>query len=432
MIEADRDYLLARVRGDAAALCAARRSFAALLGAETNAARRLLAAETVAFTAAECGADPGPAFAAASKAARAAGEPWKARVYRDVAKGRFRPRFGDQAITRRIAAPPGTRSYVLGESVIHVKPGERIGAQVERTARDWISFQLGYDLTGSAPAPEAIIGWHEGARIRDILAATPATLLPLEGVIAARRDGRWLAADEKGVFRFEVLPDKLQYPSTRAWRDLALLVDTHGLSSLVEPSVREGARLVVGCGDHPEKMKAAFHLAARGVDVYFPCDRFVGEILGYDAPGTLIGSAPVRAGEGEAIIGDRPVTFSVDETIVAEDTHLNSNDRYYDAAARYFRNLALIVPLRLEVVTVDGAGESGKVVRRAEELGASAIALRVMTEEDAAPVRAWLAASPRNRAVLFHTAPYPAGYALFTDFPGQTTFGDPRPRFLSK
>ena len=66
---------------------------------------------------------------------------------------------------------------------------------------------------------------------------------------------------------------------------------------------------------------------------------------------------------------------------------------------------------------------------RADELAASAIGIRVETPEDAAPVRAWLAASEHHRAVLFHTAPYAEGYALFDEFPHQTTFGDPKPRF---
>ena len=103
--------------------------------------------------------------------------------------------------------------------------------------------------------------------------------------------------------------------------------------------------------------------------------------------------------------------------------------RYYDAPARYFRALSKLTPLRVEYVAVERPGQSSRVVSRAEELAASAIGVRVETAEDAAPVRAWLAASPRHRAVLFHTAPYPAGYALFDEFPKQTTFGDPKPRF---
>jgi hypothetical protein len=80
---------------------------------------------------------------------------------------------------------------------------------------------------------------------------------------------------------------------------------------------------------------------------------------------------------------------------------------------------------------VTGPGQAAAIVRRAEELHASAIAVRVWNDEDAAPVRGWLRASKTHRAVLFHTAPYPAGYALFGEFPKQTTFGDPRPRFVT-
>jgi hypothetical protein len=80
---------------------------------------------------------------------------------------------------------------------------------------------------------------------------------------------------------------------------------------------------------------------------------------------------------------------------------------------------------------VDGPGESYRVVQEAEAQQASVIAVRVETEEDYGPVAEWLAGSPHRRAVLFHTAPYPAGYRLFEEFPGQTTFGDPRPLFLT-
>ena len=102
---------------------------------------------------------------------------------------------------------------------------------------------------------------------------------------------------------------------------------------------------------------------------------------------------------------------------------------YFDSP-EVVRALSALIPLKVEYVAVVGAGQSSRVDSRAEELGASVIGVRVQTPEDAAPVRAWLAASPEHRAVLFHTAPYPAGYALFDEFPKQTTFGDPRPSFL--
>ena len=103
--------------------------------------------------------------------------------------------------------------------------------------------------------------------------------------------------------------------------------------------------------------------------------------------------------------------------------------RYYDAPARYFRALSSLSPIKADYVSVDGPGQSDRVVRRAETLGAAAVGVRVQTPEDAAPVRAWLLAAPSHRAVLFHTAPYPAGITLFDEFPRQTTFGDARPVF---
>lgn len=430
LIEADRKYLLSRVRGDHEGMCAARAAFQAVRDSGGDPARRLMIDEALAFTAADCGADAGAGFAQAARSAAAAGQPFKADVYRRLAQGNFTPRIGAVEIRRRLEVPPGTTAYALGASTIRVAAGERIGVQMERTVRDWLSYQLAWDFRERPASRDELIDWHEGSRLRDIMAAVPAEIVPLPGVLAVRHGDRWLAADDQGVFRFQVLNDKIQYPTTRVYKDVALLVDTHGIASLVEPAVRRGAGLVVGCCDTPFKAQAAWWLASLGVDVYYPCDRAAGELLGYEGRGTLIGSAPVRAQDGIAVIGDRPVKFTLAETVVVEDTDADGGNQYYDAPARYFRRLAESVQLRLEFVKVTGPDQSSRVVERAIALGAEAIAVRVRTAGDAQPVREWLAGSSSRRAVLFHTAPYPAGYALFNEFPLQTTFGDPRPRFL--
>lgn len=432
LLDADRRYLLARATNDHAALLAAREAFMALRASEKDPERRLMVAEALAFTAEECGANVGTWFARASQSALAAHQPFKADVYRRLADGTFVPKFGEVEIQRQLDVPPGTTAYILGASVIRVAPGERIGCQMERTVRDWLSYQLGWNFAQRSPTPEELIPWHEGSRLHDILDAVPAEIVPFPGVLAVRQGDRWLAADEHGVFRFQVLIDKIEYPTTRVYKDVALIVDTHGLSALVEPAVRRQAKLVVGCGDTPFKAEAAWWLSSLGIDAYFPCDRMVGDLLGYQGRGTLIGSAPVRAESGMAVIGDRPVRFSVAEKVVAEDTHADGGSQYYDAPARYFRRLAEALPLAVEYVEVTGPDQSGKVIERANEIGAEVIAVRVRTDADARPVREWLAGSRGRRAVLFHTAPYPAGYALFTEFPGQTTFGDPRPRFITE
>jgi hypothetical protein len=432
VLRADLAYLLARVEGSRESLCEGFEAFEAIRSTELQPSRALLVAETLAFTAEECGRDPLPLFRRSSELARAAGDTSKADIYSSVASGAYRPQFGDAVTVRKKSAPSGVRAYVLGESQIQVKQGWSTGVQIERTVRDWISYQMGHDFSEQAVRPAEVLGYHEGARLREILGGGGVTAHALSGTLAARSGSKWFAADEKGTFRFEVLPDKLQYPTTRAWGDLALLVDTHGISSIVAPALRHDVDLVIGCGDHPSKMKAAYFLASRGVDVYFPCDRFVGEMIGYDAAGTLIGSAPVRATANGAVIGDRPVLFRTEETIVVEDTMVRGVLQYYDAPARYFAHLGRMVPLRVDVVQVTEAGQAIRVTRRAVELGATAIGVRVWNEEDYAAVREWLARSPEHRAVLFHTAPYPDGIRLFDEFPSQTTFGDPKPRFITE
>jgi len=431
LVDAQRRLLIATVAEDRREACAARQAIEQLVADDVldDPARSLLATEIVAFTAESCGAEPAPLFRLASARARGASESWKGEVYLELAAGRFQPRTGSASIVKKLVVPDGATSFVLGASKIVVSAGSRVGAQVERTVRDWLSYQLAWDGRDRAVAESQILTWHEGARLRDLLQAAPVRIFPLAGALAVRYDGRWLAADGHGVFRYEVLEDKIEYPTTLVWRDIALIVDTHGLSALVEPARREGVSLVVGCGDYPDKMAAGFDLARAGIDAWFPCDRFAGDILGYDAPGTLLGSAPVRREGDRAVIGDRPIRFAIDESIVAEDFVGEGPLRYYDAPARYVRALAALVPVRATYVAVDAAGQSSRVVRRAEELGAEVVAVRVQTDEDAAPVRAWLRASPAHRAILLHTAPYPAGYALFGEFPRQTTFADPRPTF---
>jgi len=431
LLDAERKLILARLRPQGASLAEVFDSFRSLLGRERDRLRRLLVAETVAFLAREAGRDPARFFERAAREADRAGRFSKARIYRAAAAGSFEPAFGSTLIWRRPAVPEGVSAYLLGTSAIHVRAGLRVGVQAERTVRDWLSNQLGYGFGGRPVRTEDVLPWHEGARIRELLGFADVVVVPLFGSLAARHGERWFAADETGVFRFEVLPDKIQYPTTRAAGDLALLVDTHGLSALVGPALEEKVQLVVGCADYTGKIEAAYHLARHGVDVYFPCDRFVGDLVGHDARGTLIGSAPIRPEPGGAVIGDRPVRFRVDERIVVEDTTLGGELQYYDAPARYFRRLSELVPLPLEFVSVDGAGQSGRVVRRAEEMGSTAIAVRVWTEEDYGPVKEWLSRSRAHRAVLFHTAPYAAGYRLFQEFPEQTTFGDTRPVFVS-
>ncbi|MEB3323233.1 MAG: hypothetical protein VKI81_10470 [Synechococcaceae cyanobacterium] len=429
LVRADIRYLLGRVTEDHEEVCRSVDDLESLLIDLTDARRRRVVLEMIAFAAEDCDRDPTPWFWLAADAARDLGEHRKARLYASIASARFRPEFADGEIPRSLEVAEGARAFELGRSAIRVRPGDVVAPQIERTLRDWLSYQMRHDFAEREHGVDELLGYHEGARIRDVLKHVDAHVHPVTSTVVAWRDGQWFAPDELGVFRFEVLPDKVQYPTTRVHGDLALLVDTHGIASLVAGALDREADLVVGCGDSIGKAQAASHLARLGIDVYFPCDRFVGELIGYVGDGVLIGSGPVRSDRGVAIIGDRPIRFSIDETIVVQDTARTGRFQYYDAAARYFRRLSELAPVRFDVVEVDGSGQSDRVIARAGATGATAIALRVETDADYEPVRDWLAASADHRAVLFHSAPYPAGVRLFDEFPEQTTFGDPRPRF---
>ncbi|HSJ15337.1 MAG TPA: hypothetical protein VK939_13025 [Longimicrobiales bacterium] len=430
LVLADVRLMTARIAGDAAAACAARAAFAELAGAERDPPRRLLASETVAFMAAECGDAPAPRFREAAAAARAAAQDWKAGVYEQLAAGTFRPRWSLAEVRRELRVPAGATGYVLGASAIRVSAADTIVTQVERIARDWLSYQYDHDFRRNFAGGTAL-DYHEGARVRDLHAAGAGNVRVASGTLAIQVGTRWYAPDGDGVFRFAVLPDKVQYPTTRAWNGVALLVDTHGIAPLVEPALRLGARLVIGCGDDAGKVAAAFALAESGRNVYLPTDDFAAELIGYVAPGVIVGSAPVRPHpEGGALIGDRPVAFAFDEPIVVQRApELHGALRYYGAPARYFERLAEVLPLRVEYVDVDDAGQAARITARAAAIGARAIALRVWNEADGDAVRAWLAASPDHRAVLLHSVVYPAGHRLFEEFPRQTTFADARPVF---
>lgn len=217
VLRAELTYLLARVEGSPEKLCKSFDAFETIDASTLEPARALLVAETLAFTAEECGRDPLDFFRKAASFARSVGDDPKAAIYDAIIRKAFRPRFGDAVIVGKTAPPSGARAYVLGESAIHVAPNQVAGVQIERTVRDWISYQMAHDFSGVPARPEALLTYHEGARLREIVGAGKVTVHALSGTLAARSGSKWFAADENGGFRFEVLPDKLQYPTTRVW-----------------------------------------------------------------------------------------------------------------------------------------------------------------------------------------------------------------------
>lgn len=418
---------------------------------KANADRLLTANVNIAFSSRECGlTDASEAFERSANYAHKVGRFAESNALHQLSEGTFKPRFADSPITASIVVPRNAKSMVLGESYIPLTPGMRVGTQVERVYRDWLGAVwdganlMSWDFTRS-PVLLPIVrdeknrSHHEGALIEEIQKRVDVKVAPLFGTLIARNpnapdpddEGQWYAPDEKGVFRFKVLIDKVEYPTTHVLGNVGWITDTHGISAIVSQALEYKSQLVIGCGDYEGKMKAAFYLAQQGVNVTFPGDRFQDLLIGYHGNGTLIGTAPVhrvkgvqRGGTG-FVIGLQPVKFSLSELIIAEDTAARYPTQYYDAPARYFRRLSDFVPLHVKYVAVDGENQLDRILNAA----ALVVAVRIRTEDEDAMLREWLLRSPQNRAILFHSGLYPWAQGLFSDFPSQVTFGDLHPRF---
>ncbi len=334
-------------------------------------------------------------------------------------------------------------SIIIGETGITLRPGDRIVTQADRVKRDWLGLQSGQDLFGSqilttfserleynASELREDIGWHEGGRMKELAEAGVEPVVAY-GALVARLHDKWYASDENGIFRFEVPLDKLQYPATRFLRDdIAVVMDTHGVSMLVEQALRHNVSAVLSDCDHPGKVKAAEYLSGRGISVICYPDKYLYLALGHNL--SLVGSPPIEAKGDRVIVGARPLEISAKETIVVMNaTDLPYAIWYYQTPASYFSALKEAVPgLKLEFVQVNGFNQLANVVRKAEMLKSNVIAARVFNSNDYEVLKRWLYQSPKRKAILFHSSSYPYGYLLLSEFPEQTTFDDPNPRFV--
>ena len=356
-------------------------------------------------------------------------------------------------LRERIAAmKAGTKPavLVLGATKIVVPRGAVVGVQVDRVIRDihWTPSEM----DASVPAdrvpkgPAQVVPYMEGSLAADLMRIAGVSLLPLTPALVKldpKQPGYGHAADADGNHRFLIDSSKIEYATARRIApDLVELPDTHGFASVAATGARAKPFLVMACMDMPSKAAGALHLAERGIHAYGSTDRFGYELLGYrllrpDA-GTVIGSAPIRAGtNGGAVIGDQPIEIRLGETIVAQWTDRQTYPwQYNDSAWRYFAALDDLYGLGLDLVKVSAdAGALEKLIAVARERNASVVAVRVgkansedETRHDAQVLSRWLREDSRRRAVLFHTAAYEAGYKLFFDFPKQTTFGDLDPQ----
>jgi len=183
-----------------------------------------------------------------------------------------------------ISSPDNFSFIIIGNSSLNITDDDIIVSQTDRVVRDWLSYQIFSSPYGSIPSENLItdyeldrekllttfserlsynrsellpeIGWHEGARIRQIRSAVGVRHIAASDTIVKKFGNKWFAPNEKGEFIFEVPVDKVLYPTTKFLKeDLAIIEDTHGINMLVDQAIRHDATVVIGCCDNPGKKR---------------------------------------------------------------------------------------------------------------------------------------------------------------------------------
>lgn len=333
------------------------------------------------------------------------------------------------------AAPQNASMVVLGATNITVPQGATVVTQVDRVTKDpgsKLNNSLNSDFRPTSPSQ--LVPWMEGARVQELMKYANVTVIPATNVPVKKINNTWYGPDDKGNYVYAVDPGKMtdlrSQPSTDGTR---LATVTHGMNVMVPDAVKNHAYLVVACGDLPGKAQAEGYMNTKGINCYAPCDRFTYELLDKNASGTSLGTMPVRAlkdGKG-AVIGAQPISMNLKEKIIVQTTIKGYPDQYCDTPKRYFDGFEKTYGVKLDKVVVDAnTGQTNMVVDEAQKTGANIIAVRVLSDKDKGPVKDWLKKDPNHRAVLFHSAAYEPGYALFFEFPNQVTGDDTKPVFI--
>jgi hypothetical protein len=335
-------------------------------------------------------------------------------------------------------SPQNASTIVIGTSYIKVPEHAKVVTQVDRVIKDEASNYNINTPPGQSPTSlKQLVPWMEGARVTELMEYADVKVIPITGVPIKKINGNWYGPDDHGNFIFEVDPSKTGhlFSINGSNSDNKIEINTHGMNVMVPGAIKNNAFLVVACGDLPGKAKAEMYMAARGINCYAPCDRFTANVMGYNGTGVILGGEPIRPiinGTG-AVIGAQPVAINKNELIIVQTTNKTYPDQYCDTPNRYFTDLEKVynIKLNLDVVNAN-TNQTNLIINEAEKTGANVIGVRVETPQDKKPVEAWLKANPNHRAIIFHSAAYPPGYSLFSEFPKQVTGQDPRPVFIKQ
>jgi hypothetical protein len=277
------------------------------------------------------------------------------------------------------------------------------------------------------------IGWHEGGRMRDLKNNLNIEAKTAVGTIIAKKDNKWYASDDKGIFSFEVPLDKVSYPTTRFFTpDIAMIIDTHGVNMLVEQAIRKEANVVLSDCDHEGKTKAAIYLSKHNISVICFPDRFTHMALGHDA--NLVGSPVWRFENNSMIYGDSPLLLEKYDDIVVTNADLGKSYAvwYYTTPFFYFSFVNMTFPLNITVSTIDDFGQLDKVFDIARQKNINIVATRIFNKDDYTKAKEWMDENKERRIILFHSTMYPYGIKFMQEYINRVSFNDPNIKPVAK
>ena len=367
---------------------------------------------------------------------RQLGVEWRAGLLEKLVKNEKLELEFDTSEIKPVLNLSGKEKIVIGNTKVEIKKGDTVVTQVDRVFRDWLGAQMqnspfrgnilnvfSEKWTLSEEELREDIGWHEGGRILDIKNNVDINHVPAVGTLVAKKNNKWYASDENGVFRFEVPLDKVSYPTTRFLsKDLGMIVDSHGMNMLVEQAIRNNAEVVIACCDHPGKAKAVKYLSDKGISAICFTDLYFYLLAGHDVK--AVGSAPFEVKDDKIVFGDRPVEIDWEDSVVMLNALVGKTYSiwYYKTPALFFD--AIQFPHVQNVVHIDDFNQTDIVFDRAREINANIAASRVFNKFDYDHAKKWLEESEEHKLILFHSMSYPYGILISTEFPEQIGFGD--------
>ena len=276
------------------------------------------------------------------------------------------------------------------------------------------------------------LGWHEGGRLKDIKENININHISAVGTIAALNpnDNKWYASDENGVFKFEIPIDKIYYPTTRfLTKEIAMIIDTHGVNMLVDQAITNNADVVIGCCDFPGKIKAAIYLANNNISIICNTDRYLYQTLGYNL--SILGSPPMKTASETVVFGNSPIEIERNQKVAVLNTEKGYPQQYYDTPYKYFSEINKTFPLELYIVNIDGYNQTHKILEIATINNVNLVGYRIFNSYDYNEAKQWLEKTDKRKMILFHSSSYPYGKLLAEEFSEQVSFDDPNPIIIS-